>query len=238
MRGVVVLPFLLVLMVLSACTSSAERVEPLEVINALSDGIQLDVSRDPAFEAADVSVLSGGDYNFGYFNIHVFKDGVDSQDYEIGEPPRGGTGPRRNELGRMGGVRDDPRPGEGGYRFVKSYGNVVLSTFVDAKEGTWPASTARRVRADRLGTKRALAASRRDGLAEWRGDLLNEHEWREREGIGYRRARRASRKFRAGNAVDRYKVAAANAENLRTAPRLPDPLRARGCSNFSSPASA
>ena len=87
MRGVVVLPFLLVLMVLSACTSSAERVEPLEVINALSDGIQLDVSRDPAFEAADVSVLSGGDYNFGYFNIHVFKDGVDSQDYEIGEPP-------------------------------------------------------------------------------------------------------------------------------------------------------
>src|SRR5687768_3208610 len=105
---------------------------PPQVKAQLDRELDLYVGFDPP-EDEDVSVLkTGTDIRYGSFTIWVFKPGRAATDFSLDDidvPPKGQLAWSEWEA-----LDAELLPGEGSYTVLKTYGNVVLYYFVDAKE--------------------------------------------------------------------------------------------------------
>ena len=117
-------------------TAEATVFTPQQVKAQLERELGLFVRFDPEREDEDASLLTTGDISYGTFIIWVFKEGRSATDFLIEDVQVAPTG----ELSWSDWEALDKKllPGEGSYSVLKNYGNVVLTYFVDAKEGKAP----------------------------------------------------------------------------------------------------
>jgi len=117
-------------------STEATTFTPQQVKAQLERELGLFVDFDPAREDADASVLTTNDESYGTFSIWVFKPGRAATDFLVGDVPVAPKG--QTSWSDWEALDKKFLPGEGSYSVLKNYGNVVLSYFVDAKEGKAP----------------------------------------------------------------------------------------------------
>jgi hypothetical protein len=106
-----------------------------EVIKTFKDQIQTKLELDPKRSDEEASVLVDPSDTEGYYTVWVFKSGYSPINYDIGDvpvPPHGVL-----TWGQWEALAESS-PGDGVRNVMRTYGNVVLSYYVDQEKGGAP----------------------------------------------------------------------------------------------------